>query len=82
MELEEICLGSCTDDRYKAVKDHLAREVVLRDAHKSWCYGILLEKRWNSEIYIIREGDEEKQLNYSDLRKLFFIIDDDSSQKN
>ena len=75
MILEEITLGQTTEDKKDAVQKNLGQQVILNDDHNDWCHGVLLNERYDNEVYQMKiaDGRGQRQLHYHDLNKLLVI---------
>jgi hypothetical protein len=73
MIIEEIILGEKTQDKQKAIRSNLGKEVVLNDFHNSWLHGVLLKEEEDNEVYQINLFHRTKQLHYHNLKQLLVL---------
>ncbi|MEA3514768.1 MAG: hypothetical protein U9R34_04790 [Nanoarchaeota archaeon] len=77
MIIEEIILSKDNDSRRKAIQDNLGQQVILNDDYYNWCHGILLEQRYDNQVYQMKmaNGRGQKQLHDNDLNQLLILLD-------
>ena len=77
MILEEITLSKDEYSKREAIQDNFGQQVILHDDHNGWCHGIILEERYDNEVYQMKLADarEKRQLHYYDLNQLLVISD-------
>lgn len=75
MKLREIVLGEDEDSRRRAIQENFGKEVIIRDFHKEWMHGTLLDREYNREVYKIELQGEGRQirLHYHDLDQLLLV---------
>ena len=75
MILEEITLGQTEESKKDAVQKNLGQQVILNDNHNGWCHGVLLNERYDNEVYQMKiaDGRGKRQLHYHDLNQLLVL---------
>jgi len=75
MILREIVLGQTEESKREAVQKNLGQQVILNDYHNNWCHGVLLNERYDNEVYQMKvaDGRGQRQLHYHDLNQLLVI---------
>lgn len=75
MIVEEIVLGKSVSSKQEAIRKNLGKEVILNDAHNSWCHGILLGEKGDNMTYHIKilSARGERRFDYSNLNQLLLL---------
>ncbi|MBU2104808.1 MAG: hypothetical protein KKF67_03475 [Nanoarchaeota archaeon] len=75
MILKEITLGQTEESKKDVVQKNLGQQVILNDDHNDWCHGVLLNERYDNEVYQMKiaDGRGQRQLHYHDLNQLLVI---------
>ncbi len=75
MILREIVLGQTEESKRDAIQKNLGKQVILNDDHNDWCHGVLLNDKYDNEVYQMKiaDGRGQRQLHYHDLNQMLVI---------
>jgi len=75
MILKEIVLGKTEEDKREVIKKNLGQQVILNDEHFGWLHGVLLNEKYDDEVYQMKisDGRGQRQFHYDDVNQLLVI---------